>query len=485
MKTKTTIEQLNKIIEFRQAIHQNCLTKYRDAQFDLMDSVLSNQRVSSYAELTLSPQFKRQWHSGYQGIKAGRQDKHAVAKLLHEQLPATGLRVYALDTTIWPHPRARTLNGLVYEYNATLSKGQAVISKAHVYSGLCWVPQRKGSWALPLSMRRMPVTSTAVSMGVAQVKQFIRQRGAVSDDTIDIIASDGHYGTHLYLSAFKDEEQLGAITRLRCDRVLTGPPPAYSGRGRPSIHGKRFAFKEAETWWEPDKQDQFEDAYHGQVDLQAWRQLHTKQDATTPFTVIRAQIHQERTVKKWPRAIWLAYIGPELTICQVWECFDHRWAIEIVFTQMTKEGIFTIGVGRNHVADFDLVVVNDNTVNEQLNQLAALSKVKGVEGWLKSLAKVLNVLRQLEQVKLLLGLGFQLAQLMAQTGLRLNQFAALALKLVPADDLSQIDFQQSTLLTFQLGQGGLKTLPASLEGLRQPFANLGSFQLMDNECWLS
>ena len=104
--------------------------------------------------------------------------------------------------------------------------------------------------------------------------------------------------------------------------------------------------------------------------------------------------------------------------------------IEIVFTQMTKEGIFTIGVGRNHVADFDLVVVNDNTVNEQLNQLAALSKVKGVEGWLKSLAKVLNVLRQLEQVKLLLGLGFQLAQLMAQTGLRLNQFAALALKLV-------------------------------------------------------
>ena len=296
-----------------------------------MDSVLSNQRVSSYAELTLSPQFKRQWHSGYQGIKAGRQDKQAVAKLLHEQLPATGLRVYALDTTIWPHPRARTLNGLVYEYNATLSKGQAVISKAHVYSGLCWVPQRKGSWALPLSMRRMPVTSTAVSMGVAQVKQFIRQRGAVSDDTVDIIASDGHYGTHLYLSAFKDEKQLGAITRWRCDRVLTGPPPAYSGRGRPSIHGKRFAFKEAETWWEPDEQDQFEDAYHGQVDLQAWRQLHAKQDATTPFTVIRAQIHQERTVKKRPRAIWLAYIGPELTIRQVWECFDHRWAIEPQF----------------------------------------------------------------------------------------------------------------------------------------------------------
>jgi hypothetical protein len=109
-----------------------------------MDSVLSSHRISSYAELTLSPQFKRQWHSGYQGIKAGRQDKQAVAKLLHKQLPSTGIRVYALDTTLWPHPRARTLNGLVYEYNATLSKGQTVISKAHVYSGLCWIPERKG-----------------------------------------------------------------------------------------------------------------------------------------------------------------------------------------------------------------------------------------------------------------------------------------------------------------------------------------------------
>ena len=296
-----------------------------------MDSVLSNQRVSSYAELTLSPQFKRQWHSGYQGIKAGRQDKQAVANLLHEQLPSTGLRVYALDTTIWPHPRARTLNGLVYEYNATLSQGQTVISKAHVYSGLCWIPERKGSWALPLSMRRLPVASTAVTLGVAQVKQFIRQRGSVSEDVVDIIASDGHYGTHLYLSAFKDEKQLGAITRLRCDRVLMGPPPVYSGRGRPPVHGKRFAFKEPETWWQPDEQDQFEDEYHGQVELQAWYHLHAKQDAHTPFTVIRAQIHQERTAKKRPKAIWLAYIGPELGIRKAWECFDHRWAIEPQF----------------------------------------------------------------------------------------------------------------------------------------------------------
>ena len=220
-KQKHHLKQINKIIEFRQAIYQNCLTKYRDAQFEIMDSLLSNLRLNSYAELSLSDRCQRQWHSIYQGIKAGQQNRKAIAELIYPQLPQTGIRVYALDTTIWPHPRARTLNGLVYEYNASLSKRQTVISKCHVYSGLCWIPERKGSWALPMSMRRLPVETTAVEIGVAQVNQFIRERGRhIPQDVIDIVAADGHYGTHLFLSAFKGTQQLGAVTRMRCDRVL-------------------------------------------------------------------------------------------------------------------------------------------------------------------------------------------------------------------------------------------------------------------------
>lgn len=330
-KQKCNTEQLNKIIEFRQAIYTKCLTKYRDAQFELIDSLLSHQRLSSFAELTLSSAFRREWHSGYQAIRAGRQDKQAMAKLLHQQLPTKGMRVYALDTTIWPHPGARTLNGLVYEYNATLSKGQVVMSKAHVYSGLCWIPERQGSWALPLSMRRLPSHKTAIEMGVAQIKQFLRERGAIGKDVLDIVVSDGHYGSHLYLAAFKGQKQVGAVTRLRCDRVLCGPPPPYSGRGRPAVHGQQFAFAQPQTWGLADDLACFVDAHHGQVQLQAWHNLHAKQDATTSFTVIRAQIHLERPPQKRPKAIWLAYLGPELTLRKVWACFDHRWLIEPQF----------------------------------------------------------------------------------------------------------------------------------------------------------
>ena len=265
------------------------------------------------------------------GIKAGRQDRQAVGKLVHEHLPKSGIRVHAIDTSIWPRPRARTVNGLVYEYNATLSKGQTVVSPAHVYSGLCWIPERRGSWALPLSMRRLPAGKTAVAMGVAQVEAFVRQRGAVDDEILDIIAGDGHYGTHLFLAAFKDAKQLGAVTRLRRDRVLCGPPPPYSGRGRPPVHGRRFAFKEPETSGNPDAAAAFTDATHGHVQLQAWHQLRAQQDESTVFTVIRAQIHQERPVSGQPQASWFAYFGPPLDIRTVWECFDHRWAIEPQF----------------------------------------------------------------------------------------------------------------------------------------------------------
>jgi SRSO17 transposase len=91
-----------------------------------------------------------------------------------------------------------------------------------------------------------------------------------------------------------------------------------------------------------------------------------------------------------------------------------------VFTQMTKEGIFTVRVGGNYIADFDLAIVNNNSVNEQFNQLAALSKVKRIQGWLNFPAKVLDVLSQLEQVELLLGLRLQLAQLLGQAAVRLG-----------------------------------------------------------------
>ena len=71
---RSTKEQINNLIEFRQAIYENGLRDYRDAQFELIDALLANQRVNSFAELSLSPLYRRAWASAYMAIEAGNQE---------------------------------------------------------------------------------------------------------------------------------------------------------------------------------------------------------------------------------------------------------------------------------------------------------------------------------------------------------------------------------------------------------------------------
>src|SRR6478735_9245253 len=50
----------------------------------------------------------------------------------------------------------------------------------------------------------------------------------------------------------------------------------------------------------------------------------------------------------------------------------RRWAVEVVFTQLTKADVLTLRAGGQHVPDFDLVVRDDNSVNQQQHELSAL-----------------------------------------------------------------------------------------------------------------
>ena len=108
---RSTKEQINNLIEFRQAIYENGLTDYRDAQFELIDALLANQRVNSFAELSLSPLYRRAWASDYLAVEAGNQESDWIRSRLLEQLPLSEVVVLPIDTTVWPHPSARTLDG--------------------------------------------------------------------------------------------------------------------------------------------------------------------------------------------------------------------------------------------------------------------------------------------------------------------------------------------------------------------------------------
>jgi hypothetical protein len=326
-----TVPQPDPIVRlktFRQRLYEEGFGFYRDAQFELADTLLCNLRVQSFAELTQAPVHRRGWGSAYAAVEQGRQQGRRARRLFAQLLPKEGVLVLALDTTIWPHPGARTLSELAHEYQTNKSKRGHLFVRAHRYSLLDWIPERGQSWALPLDSRRLAPTEATVKLAVEQVQDACRRWAGQVGSRLAIVA-DTRYGTHRFLGPLLGEP-CAVVARLRRDRVLYGRPPPYAGRGRPRKHGQRLAFKELESWPAPDNEMRFDDERWGQVHLRAWVKVHAREDCHAEFNLLLAEVHLER--QRRPQPLWLAYQGADgYSIADVWRWFDHRWAIEPSF----------------------------------------------------------------------------------------------------------------------------------------------------------
>jgi hypothetical protein len=179
-------------------------------------------------------------------------------------------------------------------------------------------------------VRRVPSTQTAQEVGAEQIQALALARADFME-ALDIIAADGKYDNAGFLRRVKGL-RCGILARLRCDRVLYGPPPPPTGKkGRPRVHGARFAFKEPQTWGTPDEVMELEDPYWGKVRLERWYGLHEKKGADVSYHVIRACVHLERDTP--PPALWLAWLAPEtmpaeVTVETIWRAYNCRWPVE-------------------------------------------------------------------------------------------------------------------------------------------------------------
>jgi len=114
----TTQEDINKLIEFRQAIYENGLLARKDALFDVLDALLATGSVSSFAMLSQSERFQRKWPSLYASIEDGKFDSGWLRDFLGRQVPSKGICIFPLDGSPWQRPRARTLEDRQYVYQA-------------------------------------------------------------------------------------------------------------------------------------------------------------------------------------------------------------------------------------------------------------------------------------------------------------------------------------------------------------------------------
>jgi len=332
-KKQTTQEHINKIIEFRQAIHADGFGKQRDALSEALDATCLTGAISSFPLLSLSKSFQRQWHSLYKAMERGTLDEEWLSYHLAQQAPQEGIQYFSLDSTAWPRPRARTMDDRQYVYHPTPAVKGGSICIGYPYSLLDWVPEAHRSWSLSVSVKRIPSNMTAGEMGIAQIKKLSEDRADLQN-VLDIVAADGKYGNAKFLRPLQSQG-CGIVVRLRRDRVLYRVPeqPKKRKHGRPRVHGKRFAFKEPETWEVPDEVIALEHPKLGQVKLERWNNLHGKNDADVPMDVIRASIYQERD--KPPKPIWLGWQPPPIIPSNldidaqiIWQAYVHRWPVE-------------------------------------------------------------------------------------------------------------------------------------------------------------
>ena len=178
-KSTSTNQQLNNLIEFRQAIYEYALQQEQDAQFELLDALTTNQGIRSFPELSLSPFFRRRWCSAYAAVERGRQDREWLRAYLAENVTASAVDnvLLALDVTAWPRPDAVTLPDRQYVHSSTQDVTGQDIVVGQPYSLLSWVAAQRESWTLPVDTQRVASDRTEVEVGVAQIERFCAQRG--------------------------------------------------------------------------------------------------------------------------------------------------------------------------------------------------------------------------------------------------------------------------------------------------------------------
>jgi len=144
-KQATTQENINKLIEFRQAIYANGMQARKDALFDVLDALLSTGSVSSFAMLSQSERFQRKWPSLYAGVEDGRLDSAWLRSFLGEQVPSVGICVFPLDGSHWQRPRAKTLEDRQYVYQASTDVNEGTVTLGYPYSLLGWCAEPHSS----------------------------------------------------------------------------------------------------------------------------------------------------------------------------------------------------------------------------------------------------------------------------------------------------------------------------------------------------
>jgi len=307
----------NQLQQFRQTLYDT-LGNARDGLFDLMDAVLVSGCITSFVSLSQSPVFRRQWASTYAALHDSRLPRAKVLKLLVSQIATQQQPILAGDSTRWNRPAAKTLK------DRTFSGGTGGgISVGQSYSTLAWIPEGKGSWALPVCHERITSFETPLTRAAFQLKQVSRQLSVRP-----LAIYDRGYGNANFVNQTAEIEA-DLLLRLASNRCLYGAPPAYKGRGAPAKHGHKMKLNEPETWLIPTETLEVEDPKLGRVRVSRWSGYHFQKSPARAMELIQVEVLEPNGSNRRWKPLWLAWLGETLPpLATLWLNYLRRFALE-------------------------------------------------------------------------------------------------------------------------------------------------------------
>jgi hypothetical protein len=331
--------KLNTLTRFRQALY-HAFSHAMDALFEACDALLSESAARHFAELSLSPHWRRRWPSLYAAFRDGRIDRTALRATFaaHVPLPRGGHRlVVGVDVSSVARPESPTARDRTYQYVHNLPDCSAPVTVGWGFSAVVVLPETPSSWTYQLDNQRVPSACTAGQVAAEQLAAIVPLLPVRA-----LLLGDRYYGSAAFVK--------GTAT-VPCDKLLRIPgnrvlyraaPPPTGKRGAPRKDGTPFKCRDARTHGQPTATWAGADDHGHRIEVAAWAHLHYKQCRALAVTVIRVVRHGATGKKRDPRVSWFVWLGPQLLpLGDVWPTYRRRYSQEHGFRFEKQDLLWT------------------------------------------------------------------------------------------------------------------------------------------------
>jgi hypothetical protein len=225
-----------------------------------------------------------------------------------------------IDHTAWGRRGAKTLKDRTYEHQPSSNNSVTV---GQGYSTIAWLPEKPGSWALPLRHERITSYEKPISKAAWQLKQASRQ---IKQKVLVVL--DSEYGNGSWVKQTGDIP-VSKLMRIRSNCCLWSKPDRYLGRGRPKKHDRKFKVNDSNTWWSANETVEVDDPKLGKLRISQWQDLHFRTSASNDMSLIQVERLNLKKSGGKHRSLWLVWVGEQfLELKDIWTQYARRFGVD-------------------------------------------------------------------------------------------------------------------------------------------------------------